>query len=44
VDDPRLPISEQEMRARDRLALPEMSSTVAPRTYTELPSPYGGSR
>lgn len=30
VDDPRLPIAEQERRGRDRLALPETSPTVAP--------------
>ncbi len=41
VDDPLLPISEQERRGRDRLALPEQSSTVLPRTYTEFPDPHG---
>lgn len=30
VDDPRLPISEQEKRARERLALPLNSPGVAP--------------
>jgi len=41
VDDPRLTIPEQERRARDRLAYPEQSADVAPRTYTELPGPHG---
>jgi len=41
VDDPHLTIAEQERLGRDRLAIPEMSSTVAPRTYTELPGPHG---
>jgi hypothetical protein len=30
VDDPRLPIAEQERRGRDRYALPEDSPSVAP--------------
>ena len=37
VDDPRLCIGEQERRARDRLALPEQSVTVAPRTDVNFP-------
>jgi hypothetical protein len=37
VDDPLLTISEQQNRGRDRLALPDNSSTVAPRTGVELP-------
>ncbi len=41
VDDPLLTIPEQEQRGRDRLALPENSPTVAPRTYAEPPSQYG---
>jgi hypothetical protein len=41
VDDPRLSIPEQERRARDRLAYPERSADIAPRTYTELPGPHG---
>jgi hypothetical protein len=41
VDDPRLTIPEQERKGRDRLALPEWSPTVAPRTYGELPGPTG---
>jgi hypothetical protein len=41
VDDPRLPIAEQERRGRDRLALPEPSAEVAPRTYAEFPGPHG---
>lgn len=35
VDDPRLPISEQERRGRDRLAYPVESPAVGPRTYAE---------
>lgn len=41
VDDPRLSIPEQERRGRDRLALPEWSPTVAPRTYGDLTGPTG---
>jgi hypothetical protein len=41
VDDPRLPISEQMRRGRDRLALPEESTTVAPHSGVELPGPFG---
>jgi hypothetical protein len=33
VDDPRLPIPEQEQRGRDRLALPDASDHLAPRLY-----------
>lgn len=40
-DNPCLPIYEQEKRGRDQLAMPEMSSQVAPRTYVEFPSPSG---
>jgi hypothetical protein len=40
VDDPLLTIGEQQRKGRDRLALPEASATVAPRTYTELPGPH----
>jgi hypothetical protein len=31
VDDPRLPIEEQQKRARDRLALPDETGQVGPR-------------
>ncbi len=31
VDDPRLPIGEQERRGRERLALPDESANIAPR-------------
>jgi hypothetical protein len=41
VDDPRLPISEQERRGRDRLALPEWNPRLLPGTYGELPGPSG---
>jgi hypothetical protein len=30
VDDPRLPISEQEVRGRDRYAIPQESHSVGP--------------
>lgn len=30
VDDPRLPISEQESRGRDRWAIPDQSKRVGP--------------
>jgi len=41
VDDPLLSISEQQTRGRDRLAVPEESATVAPRTLIERPGPHG---
>jgi hypothetical protein len=41
IDDPRIPISEQERRARDRLAMPDPSPNVAPRTGIEFPDPHG---
>lgn len=41
IDDRRLTISEQEVRGRDRLALPEPSNDVAPRTYAENPAYKG---
>ena len=41
VDDPRLPIGEQERRGRDRLALPEWNPNLLPGTYGELPGPSG---
>ena len=41
VDDPRLTIPEQERRGRDRLAYPESSADIVPRTYTEFPGPHG---
>jgi hypothetical protein len=40
VDDPRLPISEQERRGRDRLSYQEIEPNVLPRTYSELPGPH----
>jgi hypothetical protein len=40
VDDPLLSISEQQRRGRDRLALPDESPSVAPRSGVELPGPY----
>jgi hypothetical protein len=41
VDDPGLPIEEQERRGRDRYALPEGSATVAPPTLIDRPGPHG---
>jgi hypothetical protein len=41
VDDPLLTISEQERRGRDRLALPEQSRSVLPRTYSDFLGPNG---
>lgn len=41
VDDPLLTISEQERRGRDRLALPEESRSVLPRTYSDFLGPNG---
>ena len=42
VDDPRMSIAEQESRGRDRLALPDDFSGLAPRSGAQLPqSAYG---
>jgi hypothetical protein len=41
VDDPLLSINEQQSRGRDRYALPDNSSTVAPRTGLEVPGQPG---
>jgi hypothetical protein len=41
VDDPGIPISEQERRGRDRLALPDPDTVSLPRTYNEFPGPHG---
>jgi hypothetical protein len=41
VDDPRLPAGEQTQRARDRLALPDSSPAVGPRTYADNPALRG---
>ena len=40
VDDPRLPIPEQERRGRDRYALPEADRNVVPRTFAETYGPH----
>jgi hypothetical protein len=37
VDDPRVPITEQERRARERLALPDESAKVAPHSGAAYP-------
>jgi hypothetical protein len=42
VDDPLLSTTEQQRRGRDRLALPEETATVAPRTGVQPPdTSYG---
>ncbi len=41
VDDPYLSIPEQQQRGRDRLALPDDSKFVAPRSGVELLGPSG---
>ena len=41
VDDPLLTIGEQERRGRDRLALPEESTRIAPSTDLDRPGIYG---
>ncbi len=41
VDDPLLSIGEQQRRGRDRLALPDESVTVAPRSGLQLPGTSG---
>jgi hypothetical protein len=41
VDDPLLTINEQQRRGRDRLALPDESVTVAPRTGLQLQGANG---
>ena len=41
VDDPSLPISEQQRRGRDRLALPVDSPGLMPGTDQGLPAPPG---
>jgi hypothetical protein len=41
VDDPAVPITEQERRGRDRLALPERSKTAVPSTYGDFSIPNG---
>lgn len=40
-DDPLLSITEQQRRVRDRLALPDDTPTVAPRTKVEAPGVHG---
>lgn len=37
VDDPRLPIAEQERLGRDRLALPDESTAIGPRSGAAYP-------
>jgi hypothetical protein len=37
VDDPRLSIAEQQSRGRDRLALPDDFSGLAPKTGAAIP-------
>ena len=42
VDDPKLTIPEQQRRGRDRLALPDDSSTTGPPTGVERPLRVNG--
>ena len=41
VDDPRITISEQQTRGRDRLALPDDANSLAPKTGINPPSMIG---
>jgi len=41
IDNPCLSPQEQQQRRRDRLALPEASPAVGPRTYAEEPNLRG---
>lgn len=41
VDDPLVSIGEQQRRGRDRLALPEDRTGMAPNTFTDRPDPHG---
>ncbi|GIW80884.1 MAG: hypothetical protein KatS3mg105_2691 [Gemmatales bacterium] len=41
IDDPLLTIEEQRVRGRDRLALPEDRTGLAPNTYMDRPDPHG---
>ncbi len=41
LDDPRLSIEQQKAVQRSRVALPEPSMDVAPRTYSEYPGFWG---
>lgn len=41
VDDPRYTIREQQRRGRERLAIPEDQSSLAPPLYVDRPDPVG---
>ncbi len=41
VDNPCLTVEEQMRRGRDRLAFPDPSPAVGPRTYAEVPNALG---
>jgi len=41
IDNPCLTPDEQQMRVRDRLALPEASPAIGPRTYADNPAIRG---
>lgn len=41
IDNPCLTPEEQQQRRRDRLALPEASPAIGPRTYAEEPALRG---
>jgi hypothetical protein len=40
VDDPSLPIAEQQRRARERYALPDQARTLLPNTSTAPPDTF----
>ena len=41
VDDPLLPISEQQRRGRDRLAIVEDNNALTPKAYIDRPGTNG---
>jgi hypothetical protein len=41
IDDPAISIEEQQRRGRERLALPQDQDSLAPKTYSDFPSPTG---
>ena len=41
VDNPCLSIAEQQRLGRERLAIPEMNTNIAPRTYVDFLGPNG---
>jgi len=41
IDDPCITIAEQQARGRARLAFPDQTNDLAPRTYAEVPNSSG---